>query len=484
MEISIHSVVSGHQNIIQHLGNGEDSAWFWIALELADGGDLFDKIEADEGVPEDIAHFYFKQLINAVSWCHSKGVAHRDIKPENMLLTADGDLKLADFGLGTTYADVRTRQEKLCSTVCGSPPYIAPEIVEVGTRNERRRKLKDGSPKAGYKAAPTDLWSCAIVLFVLLAGNTPWDSPIPQASAEYAEFVQTNGRPEDELWTKIPHDVLSLVRGMLRIDPEERFSLQEIRTHPWFTRPNKYMDINERSKDSVALATRMMERLHIDFTAAPASQPTATEIDSQIAAAPDWHAAFAATQPETPMADTTLDWEAPPRMAAFPTLSASQPTTAQDRNNAAVFDDFAAQLSQDPSMSQFTSSHQIPISLTQHAKRFRDIAPAHSLARFYSAVPLSLLLGMLRAALHDLNVPTPLPRQADSATYLWVRTDDSRKQALSGNVIVEPVDRAGLLEVRFVKAKGDPLEWRRLFKRVTVLCRDAVVRPSGDAMVG
>jgi serine/threonine-protein kinase Chk1 len=59
-------------------------------MELADGGDLFDKIEADEGVGEEIAHFYFCQLVSAVSWCHGKGVAHRDIKPENMLLTAEG----------------------------------------------------------------------------------------------------------------------------------------------------------------------------------------------------------------------------------------------------------------------------------------------------------------------------------------------------------------------------------------------------------
>ena len=90
-----------HQNIIQFLANGEDQIWTWIAMELAEG-DLFDKIEADKGIGEDIAHFYFSQLISAVGYMHSRGVAHRDIKPENILL-ADGDLKLADFGLAVLY---------------------------------------------------------------------------------------------------------------------------------------------------------------------------------------------------------------------------------------------------------------------------------------------------------------------------------------------------------------------------------------------
>ncbi|CAD0108696.1 unnamed protein product [Aureobasidium uvarum] len=108
-------------------------------MELAEGGDLFDKIEADEGVGEDIAHFYFKQLVNAIAWCHGKGVSHRDIKPENMLLTANGDLKLADFGLATAFLNPKTGDSKMCGLVCGSPPYIAPEIIQVGHANQKEK---------------------------------------------------------------------------------------------------------------------------------------------------------------------------------------------------------------------------------------------------------------------------------------------------------------------------------------------------------
>lgn len=103
MEVTVHKHIGDHRNIISFFHTGEDPTWRWIAMELAEGGDLFDKIEADEGVGEDIAHLYFTQLISAVSYMHSKGVGHRDIKPENVLLSADGNLKIADFGLATVF---------------------------------------------------------------------------------------------------------------------------------------------------------------------------------------------------------------------------------------------------------------------------------------------------------------------------------------------------------------------------------------------
>ena len=221
--------------------------------------------------------------------------------------------------------------------------------------------------------------------------------------------------------------------------------------------------------------------MHIDFTATTRSQPTDMEVDSQNAAAPDWHSAFAATQPETPMDDIPFEWEAPPRMAAYG-ISASQPTTATDHDHAHALNDFAQQLGADPAMSQFTQSHQVPLSLTQVAKQFRDIAPAHALTRFYSAMAGQQLLQLLAVALHEINVPTPTPKYTDTGVYLFVKVNDSRKQALCGNVVVEMVNQAGLLEVRFVKSKGDPVEWRRLFKRVVVRCRDAIVVPREEGM--
>ncbi|KAF2150558.1 Pkinase-domain-containing protein [Myriangium duriaei CBS 260.36] len=484
-EISIHAEVCkdrAHPNIIRLLNYGEDPVWYWLALELAEGGDLFDKIEADEGVPEEVAHFYFKQLMSAVAWCHSRGVAHRDIKPENMLLSADGNLKLADFGLATTYMDVRSGRTKTCATVCGSPPYIAPEIVLTGTANMRRKRNNETSERAGYKPDLTDLWSCAIVLFVLLVGNTPWDSPVPESSPEYAEFLATNGRPNDELWDNIPLDALSLIRGMLRVNPAERFKLDQINTHPWFLKPNQYMSSKGTTLDSVALATTMMSRLRIDMSSNYDSQnrsKTITQADYDSQSQP-WAQAFPNTQPETPATDTAFDWEAPAPTTSL--IAASQPTTASDRSAAAAFTDSARHLlDTDVSLSQFSASQALPLTLTQAARRFGDIAPAHALTRFYSAVPVGQLLATLRAGLLALGVATT-DRGAEGVVgrhVLFVKAMDARRQPMGGNVVVESLGQgSGLVEVRMVRSKADPLEWRRLFKRLVVQVRDVVFVPN------
>lgn len=483
LEISLHQDVGGtkpHPNIIRLFNYGDDPVWYWLALELAEGGDLFDKIEADEGVPEEVAHFYFKQLISAVTWCHSKAVAHRDIKPENMLLSADGNLKLADFGLATKYVDSQSGKIKLCSTVCGSPPYIAPEIVRVGEINlQRRRKGNESGERAGYKADLTDLWSSAIVLFVLLVGNTPWDSPTSE-SPEYNDFLATNGRPSDELWDNIPADALSLIRGMLRVNPEERFALNQITTHPWFLQPNRYMSSTGTSKDSVALATTMMERLRIDmtnpYTAHERSNTmTQAEYDSQ-----PWAQAFPNTQPDTPANDIAFEWEEPSARALIMQPAASQPTTSSDHNAAAAFTDAARHLFEsDVSLSQFTNSQALPLTLTQAARRFGDIAPSHGLTRFYSPVAVPQLVPTLRAGLLALGVAA-VDRATDSPSRhaLFIKVTDSRRQQMAGNVVIESLGpNAGFTEVRLVRAKADPLEWRRLFKRFVVQVKDVVFVP-------
>jgi serine/threonine-protein kinase Chk1 len=260
MEIVLHQHLGKHHNIIHCLGSGEDALWTWIAMELAEGGDLFDKIEADEGVGQDIAHLYFSQLVSAVAYMHSMGVAHRDIKPENVLLSAEGDLKLSDFGLAALFK--KDGQIRLCNTVCGSPPYIAPEIVS-GRRSKRADVLD-----VGYEANMCDVWSCGVVLFVLLVGNTPWDEPTMR-SEEFKEYVDTGGHTTDELWTKLPPDIVSLLRGMLKVDPKQRFTLDEVRTHPWFTRKNPYLTPSGRNANPVGLATQMLSHLRIDFTRPP-----------------------------------------------------------------------------------------------------------------------------------------------------------------------------------------------------------------------
>ena len=479
LEIALHHRLEHHANIVQFFSAGEDPTWRWIAMELAEGGDLFDKIESDVGVGEDIAHFYFTQLISAVSYMHSKGVGHRDIKPENILLSAEGNLKIADFGLATLF--MHNGVKKLCKTSCGSPPYTAPEVVAPDLKSSRKLDK-------GYFGDLVDIWSCAVVLFVLLVGNTPWDEPLDR-SYEFHEYVKTNGRPDDELWHNLPSETLSLLRGMMRIEPVERFSLEEVRRHPWFTRKNQYLTPEGKLENPLALATQMLESMKIDFSQDPmASQRSQRSADTMDVDGGEWKHNFASTQPETPSNDIRFDWERPPRVGIYDRVSASQPLHAKAGLPAseAAWDD---RLAEEPSFSQFSSTPSVPLSKTQYARQFGDIVPSHSLTRFFSLWPLNGLRSSVLEALHRLGVPTPTSPPststtgagADEISWIKIRTTDTRNCPLSGDVVMEwmPLGNSeqSMLEVNFVKAKGDPVEWRRFFKKVVVLCKDAVYKP-------
>ncbi|OWP02455.1 hypothetical protein B2J93_4792 [Marssonina coronariae] len=474
MEVSLHSHIGQHPNIIEWFATGEDAIWKWIAMEYAEGGDLFDKIEADVGVSEDIAHFYFTQLISGVSYMHAKGVGHRDIKPENILLSERGDLKIADFGLATLFE--YNGATKMSTTMCGSPPYIAPEVISCSRNTQSRVAPKS----AGYLASMVDIWSCGVVLFVLLVGNTPWDEPTAQ-SWEFEEYLGKKGRSEDDLWQKLPPTVLSLLRGMMNVDTKKRFNITHIKQHPWYTRKNRLLTPEGKSKDPLCLATEMLEGLHIDFDKQPSQKSRqsqdAMEIDSGD------HPRFACTQPERPINDILFDWERPPRVNAN-AYSASQPITGQDPGICTMTNGSAyplESLADEPSMSQFAAVPAVPMSLTQHARKFRDIVPSYSLTRFFSQLSSNLLLEMLSDALHQLNVPIPPVAQMqgrEHAGWIKVKTVDGRKCALSGDIVIDTylIGESELLEVRFVKVKGDPLEWRRFFKAVAVLCEPGVFR--------
>ncbi|KAG6503934.1 hypothetical protein ZIOFF_036258 [Zingiber officinale] len=155
-----------HPNVIRMYEVIASKTKIYLVLEFIDGGELFDKIARNGKLKEDEARKYFQQLINAVDYCHSRGVFHRDLKvddsfvpcsPENLLLDATGVLKISDFGLSALPQQVR--EDGMLYTTCGTPNYVAPEVI------------KD----KGYDGAKADLWSCGVILFVLMAGYLPFE---------------------------------------------------------------------------------------------------------------------------------------------------------------------------------------------------------------------------------------------------------------------------------------------------------------------
>ncbi|EGO19687.1 hypothetical protein SERLADRAFT_453634 [Serpula lacrymans var. lacrymans S7.9] len=212
----------------------------YMLLELAAGGDLFDKIAPDVGVGEDVAHYYFSQLVDGMDYIHSQGVCHRDLKPENLLLDAAGTLKISDFGLSAVYKLKESGKTRTLSERCGSLPYIAPE-------------LNIDKP---YQAEPIDAWGMGVILFTLLGGNTPWDEPTKR-SPEYCRYL--SGKIFDEApWNRFSETSLSLICGLLTIDPASRMTLPDVYQHPWCTRPSQLAQ-----RGVIALAEELTQNLRV-----------------------------------------------------------------------------------------------------------------------------------------------------------------------------------------------------------------------------
>ncbi|GAB2275033.1 CBL-interacting serine/threonine-protein kinase 3 [Dionaea muscipula] len=219
-----------HPNVVRlHEVMGSKTKIF-IVLEFVTGGELFDKIARNRRMREDEARKYFQQLINAVDYCHSRGVYHRDLKPENLLLDASGNLKVSDFGLSALSQQVR--DDGLLHTSCGTPNYVAPEVL-----NDR-----------GYDGTTADLWSCGVILFVLLASYLPFDD------SNILNLYKKISAADFTFPPWLSFSVRKLLSRILDPNPMTRITIPEILEDEWFKkdyRPPVFYDKEETSCDDV-----------------------------------------------------------------------------------------------------------------------------------------------------------------------------------------------------------------------------------------
>ncbi|KAI9120787.1 hypothetical protein K1719_007820 [Acacia pycnantha] len=198
-----------HPNIVQLFEVMATKAKIYFVMEYVRGGELFNKV-AKGRLKEESARKYFQQLISAVSFCHARGVFHRDLKPENLLLDENGDLKVSDFGLSAVSDQIR--QDGLFHTFCGTPAYVAPEVLA----------------RKGYDGAKVDVWACGVVLFVLMAGYLPFHDQ--NVMAMYKKIYR--GEFRCPKW--FTPDLTRLVTRLLDTNPETRISIPEIMENRWF----------------------------------------------------------------------------------------------------------------------------------------------------------------------------------------------------------------------------------------------------------
>jgi 5'-AMP-activated protein kinase catalytic alpha subunit len=205
-EISILKLVK-HKFIVQLYEIMQTAQHIFIIMEYCEGKEIMDYILTKTRLSELESLKYFQQLINTLFYLHSQNIAHRDVKIDNILLDKNHDLKLIDFGLSTKYTD-----DSLLDQPCGTIVYAAPEVLE-------------GKEYHGMLA---DVWSSGIVLFGMLAGFLPFSDKNDEVNKKQVI------KGEIKFPDFFPDLVTDLLKHMLDVDPMTRYTLQEIKDHPWF----------------------------------------------------------------------------------------------------------------------------------------------------------------------------------------------------------------------------------------------------------
>jgi serine/threonine-protein kinase HSL1, negative regulator of Swe1 kinase len=179
-------------------------------MEYIEGGELFQYVGGEETLHEIEVVYLFRQIIAALQYCHQLNIHHRDLKPENILLDKSTfQIKLVDFGMAALQP-----QGTMLTTPCGSPHYAAPEVIKTQS----------------YDGAKADIWSCGVILFMMLSGRPPFNHPNEEVNLGH--LFRLIGRAEYHMPSNLSPEAQDLIRRILVADPKHRISIDGIWEHP------------------------------------------------------------------------------------------------------------------------------------------------------------------------------------------------------------------------------------------------------------
>lgn len=213
-----------HPNIIQLKDVFLTPHHIGIVMEYATGGDLSEYIDRNaqldiRGCPESEARWFFQQFMIGLDYCHRRGIANRDIKLDNILIQDRCEqpvIKICDFGYSKDEV-----ANSVCKTACGTPEYMAPEVLSTEQ----------------YDGKAADIWSCGVMLYVLVVGNFPFTRPADAALIHAKALQKMFGRILEADYKepmKVSSDCRSLLKELLQLDPKQRITVPQILCHPWF----------------------------------------------------------------------------------------------------------------------------------------------------------------------------------------------------------------------------------------------------------
>ncbi|KAJ6313727.1 hypothetical protein OIU77_015081 [Salix suchowensis] len=218
-----------HPNVVRLHEVLASKSKIYMVLEYVTGGELFDRIASKGKLPEADGRKMFQQLIDGVSYCHSKGVFHRDLKPENVLVDANGNIKISDFGLSALPQHLR--DDGLLHTTCGSPNYVAPEILS----------------NRGYDGATSDIWSCGVILYVILTGYMPFDD------RNLAVLYQKIFKGDAQVPKWMSPGAKNMIKRILDPNPVTRITTAGIKADEWFKQDYTPMESAEEQDACISI---------------------------------------------------------------------------------------------------------------------------------------------------------------------------------------------------------------------------------------
>ena len=250
-----------HKNITKILEVFHDEEYMLIIMEYINGENLFSFVKKRRKLSEKLAKFLFRQIILGIEHIHSKNVVHRDIKLENIMIDFNNTIKICDFGIGK----VLKSEDELLYDKCGTPMYMAPEII-LSNEND------------GYKGFPVDIWSSGITLYIMLSGTLPFNLKSKNNKKENISFNGNkryiNTYLQNQIISVKPREIENiseeakdLLKGILNKNPEKRLTCNQILNHPWLKNAKNLdlFDINNKNNLFTKAETTMMLKTYIDY---------------------------------------------------------------------------------------------------------------------------------------------------------------------------------------------------------------------------
>lgn len=214
-----------HPNCVKLVGTYDGKKHLYMVMELLMGGELFDRIVEEESFSESAAATVVRKVAGALGYLHGKGIVHRDLKPENLVFVSKdkaSELKITDFGLAKikeAQSGGASAAEMLMKTTCGTPGYVAPEVLN--------------TPKGTTYGKEIDIWSLGVITYIMLVGYPPFYSDTDNNAEIFDKIMRGAYDFPPEHWGEISDAAKAVIRRMLTVNPKRRITIDELLQDPW-----------------------------------------------------------------------------------------------------------------------------------------------------------------------------------------------------------------------------------------------------------